>query len=258
MTAAAAVCTVILGTLYVRLKKKDKPKALTCKALATLMPTLLLLRAIPSVGKGEISALLFGWTFAALAFYIAADVLLECRFVLGALTFSAGHLCMIFGFLTGGELSGRFSGTHGLADGNAPGGIPEAAIAVTAAASDPGLAEWAGCILLAAAFAGAACFAVRRHIPHLKGKRLLLPAIAYVVILSVMASLGVTAGLRAENYAGLFPALGGIAFVVSDILLGLNRLGRKRSQARGAAVLSRNYLAVYRLSMRVWVVTVYP
>lgn len=228
MTAAAAVCTAVLGTIYVSLKKKDKPKALTCKALATFMPTLLLLRAIPSVGQGEIPALLFGWTLAALAFYIAADVLLECRFVLGALTFSAGHLCMIAGFLAGGELSG------------------------TRGPTGPGRTEWVGCILLTALFVGAACFAVRRHIPHLKGKRLLLPAIAYVAVLSVMASLGVIAGLQEGNCDGLFSALGGVAFVVSDILLGMNRLGRKRSRARGAAVLILYYLAVYLLSMRVW------
>ena len=113
-------------------------------------------------GTGAIPVSLFSWTLAALVFYIAADVLLECRFVLGAVLFSAGHLCMIIGFLTGGEVSGGS----------------------------------AGIILLTAFFVVAACFAVRRHIPHLKGKRLLLPAIAYVAVLSVMASLGVIAGLQ--------------------------------------------------------------
>lgn len=218
MTAAAAVCTVILGTFYIRLKKREKTKALACKALATFMPALLLLRAVPSVEQGAIPVSLFSWTLAALVFYIAADVLLECRFVLGAVIFSAGHLCMIIGFLTGGEVSGGS----------------------------------AGIILLTAFFVVAACFAVRRHIPHLKGKRLLLPAIAYVAVLSVMASLGVIAGLQTGNCIGMFSALGGVAFVVSDILLGMNRLGRKRSRARGAAVLILYYLAVYLLSMRVW------
>lgn len=218
MTAAAAVCTVVLGTFYIRLKKREKTKALACKALATFMPALLLLRAVPSVEQGAIPVSLFIWTLAALVFYIAADVLLECRFVLGAVIFSAGHLCMIIGFLTGGEVSGGS----------------------------------AGIILLTAFFVVAACFAVRRHIPHLKGKRLLLPAIAYVAVLSVMASLGVIAGLQTGNCIGMFSALGGVAFVVSDILLGMNRLGRKRSRARGAAVLILYYLAVYLLSMRVW------
>ena len=218
MTAAAAVCTVVLGTFYIRLKKREKIKALACKALATFMPALLLLRAVPSVEQGAIPVSLFSWTLAALVFYIAADVLLECRFVLGAVIFSAGHLCMIIGFLTGGEVSGGS----------------------------------AGIILLTAFFVVAACFAVRRHIPHLKGKRLLLPAIAYVAVLSVMASLGVIAGLQTGNCIGMFSALGGVAFVVSDILLGMNRLGRKRSRARGAAVLILYYLAVYLLSMRVW------
>ena len=183
MTAAAAVCTVVLGTFYIRLKKREKTKALACKALATFMPALLLLRAVPSVEQGAIPVSLFSWTLAALVFYIAADVLLECRFVLGAVIFSAGHLCMIIGFLTGGEVSGGS----------------------------------AGIILLTAFFVVAACFAVRRHIPHLKGKRLLLPAIAYVAVLSVMASLGVIAGLQTGNCIGMFSALGGVAFVVSDI-----------------------------------------
>lgn len=218
MTAAAAVCTVVLGTFYIRLKKREKTKALACKAFATFMPALLLLRAVPSVEQGAIPVSLFSWTLAALVFYIAADVLLECRFVLGAVIFSAGHLCMIIGFLTGGEVSGGS----------------------------------AGIILLTAFFVVSACFAVRRHIPHLKGKRLLLPAIAYVAVLSVMASLGVIAGLQTGNCIGMFSALGGVAFVVSDILLGMNRLGRKRSRARGAAVLILYYLAVYLLSMRVW------
>ena len=218
MIAAAAVCTVVLGTFYIRLKKREKTKALACKALATFMPALLLLRAVPSVEQGAIPVSLFSWTLAALVFYIAADVLLECRFVLGAVIFSAGHLCMIIGFLTGGEVSGGS----------------------------------AGIILLTAFFVVAACLAVRRHIPHLKGKRLLLPAIAYVAVLSVMASLGVIAGLQTGNCIGMFSALGGVAFVVSDILLGMNRLGRKRSRARGAAVLILYYLAVYLLSMRVW------
>lgn len=218
MIAAATVCTVVLGTFYIRLKKREKTKALACKALATFMPALLLLRAVPSVEQGAIPVSLFSWTLAALVFYIAADVLLECRFVLGAVIFSAGHLCMIIGFLTGGEVSGGS----------------------------------AGIILLTAFFVVAACFAVRRHIPHLKGKRLLLPAIAYVAVLSVMASLGVIAGLQTGNCIGMFSALGGVAFVVSDILLGMNRLGRKRSRARGAAVLILYYLAVYLLSMRVW------
>ena len=218
MTAAAAVCTVVLGTFYIRLKKREKTKALACKALATFMPALLLLRAVPSVEQGAIPVSLFSWTLSALVFYIAVDVLLECRFVLGAVIFSAGHLCMIIGFLTGGEVSGGS----------------------------------AGIILLTAFFVVAACFAVRRHIPHLKGKRLLLPAIAYVAVLSVMASLGVIAGLQTGNCIGMFSALGGVAFVVSDILLGMNRLGRKRSRARGAAVLILYYLAVYLLSIRVW------
>ena len=229
MTAAAAVCTAVLGTAYVYLKKKDKPKALVCKALATFMPALLLLRAFPGVGSGEIPLPLFGWTLAALAFYIAADVLLECRFIAGAVTFSLGHICMAAGFLTGGELR--------VSPGAETGEIL-------------GLA--AGCAALALLLVAAACLVLRKYIPHLKAKNLLLPAVSYVSILSVMAALAILAGIRKGGPEGMFSAAGGIAFVISDILLGMNRLGRKHSGRKRAVVLILYYLSVYLLSVRVW------
>lgn len=229
MTAAVAACTAVLGTAYVYLKKKDKPKALVCKALATLMPALLLLRAFPGVGSGEIPLPLFGWTLAALVFYIAADVLLECRFVAGAVTFSLGHICMAAGFLTGGEL---------ISPGAGAGKI---------------LSLAAGCAVMALMLVAAACLVLRKYIPHLKAKKLLLPAVAYVSILSVMAALAILAGIRTGEKAGILPAAGGLSFVISDILLGMNRLGRKRSGRKRAAVLILYYLSVYLLSMRVWI-----
>ena len=227
---AAAVCTAVLGTAYVYLKKKDKPKALVCKALATFMPALLLLRAFPDVGQGKIPPPLFGWTLAALVFYIAADVLLECRFVAGAVTFSLGHLCMTAGFLTGGELR--------WADGK------ESGEAVCLAA---------GGVLLSLMLVAAAWFVLRKYIPHLKAKKLFRPALMYVSILSAMAALAILAGICTSGTEGLLTASGGISFVISDILLGMNRLGRKRSGRRGAAVLILYYLSVYFLSVRVWI-----
>ena len=229
MTAAAAVCTAVLGTAYVYLKKKDKPKALVCKALATFMPALLLLRAFPGVGSGEIPLPLFGWTLAALAFYIAADVLLECRFIAGAVTFSLGHICMAAGFLTGGELRVSPGAENGEILGLA-----------------------AGCAALALLLVAAACLVLRKYIPHLKAKNLLLPAVSYVSILSVMAALAILAGIRKGGPEGVFSAAGGIAFVISDILLGMNRLGRKHSGRKRVAVLILYYLSVYLLSVRVW------
>lgn len=229
MTAAAAVCTAVLGTAYVYLKKKDKPKALVCKALATFMPALLLLRAFPGVGSGEIPLPLFGWTLAALAFYIAADVLLECRFIAGAVTFSLGHICMAAGFLTGGELRVSPGAENGEILGLA-----------------------AGCAVLTLMLVAAACLVLRKYIPHLKAKNLLLPAVSYVSILSVMAALAILAGIREGGPEGMFSAAGGIAFVISDILLGMNRLGRKHSGRKRAAVLILYYLSVYLLSVRVW------
>ena len=52
---------------------------------------------------------------------------------------------------------------------------------------------------------------------------------------------------------GLAAAAGGICFAVSDILLGRNRLGKRRSRVRGAAVLILYYLAVYLFALRFWI-----
>ena len=73
-----------------------------------------------------------------------------------------------------------------------------------------------------------------------------------MTVLSVMASFAVAGGLNSSETSGLIPALGGVCFVVSDILLAVNRIGRKRSKVRGAAVLILYYLSVYLLAMRVW------
>ena len=225
---AAVLCMAVLGTAYVLLKKKAKAKALVCKAAATCVPFLLLTADFLSSESGSPGAVLYGWTAGALLFYIAADVLLECRFVIGAAAFSCGHICMAAGFLTGGELT------------NSAGTVPgQAALA-------------AGCLALTVMFAAAACLALRKYLPHLKTKRLLLPAVSYVVILSMMASLAVSAGIRSGGERGAVTAAGGICFVISDILLGINRLGRKRSSARGAAVLILYYISVYLLALRVW------
>ena len=69
--------------------------------------------------------------------------------------------------------------------------------------------------------------------------------LAYVLVLSMMAALAVTAG-------GVVPAAGGLCFAVSDVLLGRNRLGKHRSKVRGALVLILYYAAVYLFAMRLW------
>ncbi|MDM8210640.1 lysoplasmalogenase family protein [Mediterraneibacter glycyrrhizinilyticus] len=232
------VLMAVLGTYYFRNKKRHRKTALFCKALATSVSGLLLLGYLYGARTGESAGgVLSGWadgvileaafagTLAAIVFYMAADVLLECRFIWGAVCFGIGHICMAAGFLLSGE-----SVLH-----------PEKNGGYTV---DTGLF----CLALAvfAALMASACAALHRYFHSLKKKKLFYPLLAYVLILSLMAALAVTAG-------GLIPAAGGLCFAVSDVLLGRNRLGKRRSAVCGAFVLILYYAAVYLFAMRLWI-----
>ena len=232
------VLMAVLGTYYFRNKKRHRKTALFCKALATSVSGLLLLGYLYGARTGESAGgVLSGWadgvileaafagTLAAIVFYMAADVLLECRFIWGAVCFGIGHICMAAGFLLSGE-----SVLH-----------PEKNGGYTV---DTGLF----CLALAvfAALLASACAALHRYFHSLKKKKLFYPLLAYVLILSLMAALAVTAG-------GLIPAAGGLCFAVSDVLLGRNRLGKRRSAVCGAFVLILYYAAVYLFAMRLWI-----
>ena len=232
------VLIAVLGTYYFRNKKRHRKAALLCKALATSVSGLLLLGYLYGARTGESAGgVLSGWadgvileaafagTLAAIVFYMAADVLLECRFIWGAVCFGIGHICMAAGFLLSGE-----SVLH-----------PEKNGGYTV---DAGLL----CLALAvcAVFMAAACAALHKYFRSLKKKELFYPLLAYVLILSLMAALAVTAG-------GLIPAAGGLCFAVSDVLLGRNRLGKRRSAVCGAFVLILYYAAVYLFAMRLWI-----
>ena len=232
------VLIAVLGTYYFRNKKRHRKAALLCKALATSVSGLLLLGYLYGTRTGKsVGAVLSGWadgvipeaafagTLAAIVFYMAADVLLECRFIWGAVCFGIGHICMAAGFLLSGE-----SVLH-----------PEKNGGYTV---DIGLF----CLALAvfAALMASACAALHRYFHSLKKKKLFYPLLAYVLILSLMAALAVTAG-------GLIPAAGGLCFAVSDVLLGRNRLGKRRSAVCGAFVLILYYAAVYLFAMRLWI-----
>lgn len=232
------VLMAVLGTYYFRNKKRHRKTALFCKALATSVSGLLLLGYLYGARTGESAGgVLSGWadgvileaafagTLAAIVFYMAADVLLECRFIWGAVCFGIGHICMAAGFLLSGE-----SVLH-----------PEKNGGYTV---DTDLF----CLALAvfAALMASACAALHRYFHSLKKKKLFYPLLAYVLILSLMAALAVTAG-------GLIPAAGGLCFAVSDVLLGRNRLGKRRSAVCGAFVLILYYAAVYLFAMRLWI-----
>ena len=144
MTAGmiGAAVMAAFGTYYFRNKKRNRKRALLCKALATAVPGVLLALSLCGIlnggfesgvisgrtGGGAVSGwaagvdpqAAFAGTLAAIVFYMAADVLLECRFIWGAVCFGIGHICMAAGFLLSGETvlvwkkSGGFSVDAGL------------------------------------------------------------------------------------------------------------------------------------------------
>lgn len=242
MTAAAILAAAgmaALGTYYFRNKKTYKVSALACKALATALPGVLLLYWYVHVQAGAAGAnmaatadLSFFCTLAAILCYMAADVLLECRFVAGAVCFSVGHLCMIGSFLSGEGL--------GL-------------IRRTEKGVEPDFRMVLFFILAAAVYILCASDALKKYFLRLKAKRLFVPAAAYITVLSIMSALGAVSEIRHPGgLTAVIPALGGGCFVISDILLGINRLGKKRSPVRGAFVLILYYAAVYLFAMRFW------
>lgn len=214
MRIAAAAVMAVLGTAYVLLKKRKKGAALACKAGATSMPAFLLLAHLQESG---ISPALC-WSLAAILLYMAADVLLECKFVYGAATFAAGHICMTAGLLSEIEATTE-------------------------------LVLWGmGAFLL---FAGAAVLVLHPYVSRLK--KLKVPAFLYVAVLSAMSAVAVAAGASLGGVSGAACGTGGVSFVASDILLGKNRLGRRRSPVRGALILVLYYLSVYLFAMRIWI-----
>lgn len=240
-----AALMAALGAYYFCKKKTDRNKALLCKALTTAVPGGLMLFHLYGTTPGREQAAAVIGTTAAIIFYMAADVLLEYRFIWGAVSFAAGHICMSAGFLLSGESvlyiaeNGRYR-------------------------IDAGLFGWG--IMIFAVLTATACIALCKYFSSLKKKNLFLPLLAYITVLGAMSSLAVTAGIRicaagvesagwtdaGGAAAGLITAAGGVCFAVSDILLGRNRLGRRRSVICGALVLILYYTAVYLFAMRLW------
>lgn len=219
------IVMAVLGTYYFVRKKTDRKKALFCKAAATSVPGILLM--ISMVG-GNVQNAGAGATLAAIGFYMAADVLLECRFILGAVCFSIGHVWMTAGFFLSREAA-LYS------DGHIDAGFLLSAI---------------GAFIV---FIAAAVAALHRYFHQLKQKKLFYPMLGYIAVLGIMASLATASGIRTGGAPGAAVAAGGICFAVSDILLGRNRLGKRRSRVRGAAVLILYYLAVYLFALRFWI-----
>lgn len=231
----APILMLAFGAFYFFKKKTDRKKALLCKALATAIPGCMMLGAAGAIPGVKADTAAFAGTLLAIVFYMTADVLLECRFIWGAICFGVGHICMSAGFLAGGG--------GALYRGEAGGAL-----------ADGGLLRLTAVVF--AVFVAAACGALHRFFHSLRKKKLLYPMLAYVLLLSAMAALAVTEGFRtvqAGKIQGLIPIAGGVCFGISDILLGRNRLGKRRSVVCSALVLILYYLAVYLLAMRLWV-----
>ena len=196
------ILMAVLGTYYFCRKK----------AAATSVPGILLavsmiegnVQNVSAGGNGTGFTVAAGATLAAIVFYMAADVLLECRFILGAVCFSIGHVWMTAGFFLSREAA-LYSDCH---------------------IDTEFLLSASGAFIV---FVAAAVAALHRYFHQLKQKKL-------------------TGGAP-----GAAAAAGGICFAVSDILLGRNRLGKRRSRVRGAAVLILYYLAVYLFALRFWI-----
>lgn len=117
---------------------------------------------------------------AALAFGTAADAMLEIRFFPGMMLFALGHVCSCIWFVC--------------------------------LCPPSGVHAWAVLALLAVA--AGLLFAWRR----LLGK-LMLPFAGYAAMLCLMAGLAVGTGWTLGNIGGLLLALGGLLFLVSDIMV---------------------------------------
>ena len=105
-----AVLMTAFGTYYFQNKKRKRKNALLCKALATSVPGFLLAGSLCGERYLQLADRIdvclqpaYAFTLLAILFYMAADVLLECRFIWGAVCFSIGHICMASGFLLSGE-----------------------------------------------------------------------------------------------------------------------------------------------------------
>ncbi len=88
----AAVMMVLLGTVYIVGRERNKRKVLAFKAAATLVADIL---AITAALHFETIAV---WCVAiAIFLYACADVLLEIKFIWGIICFGIGHLWMMAG-----------------------------------------------------------------------------------------------------------------------------------------------------------------
>lgn len=203
--SAAAFVMAVSGTIYGSWKGKKGNRELVFKALATSMAVILALEAAWGTGS------LHRWLIAAgLVLCMAADVLLELRFLSGVVTFGCAHVCLL------------------------------AALILTS-----GIRLYTVLLALGMYFVFLAAFA--KCLPSLGGLK--VPAVIYPALLCGMAALAVTYGIQNRSFHAVTLAAGGICFVVSDFILARRFLMEKKERWYGIAVLIFYYSAVYLIAL---------
>lgn len=202
---AAAGCMAVFGTIYGRFKGKKENKELIFKALATSMSVILALESALSTGGSH-----KWWVVLGLVLCMAADVLLELKFLCGVVTFGCAHICLAAALVQAVE-------------------IRSYTIFLTAGMYLVFLAAFAKCL------------------PSLGGLK--IPAVVYPVLLCGMAALAVTYAIQNQSFHAVTFAAGGISFVVSDFILARRYLMEKKERWYGIAVLIFYYSAVYLIAL---------
>lgn len=202
---AAALCMAVSGAIYGRWKGKKGNKELVFKALATSMAVILALEAAWNTDSPH------RWLITAgLVLCMAADVLLELKFLCGVVAFGCAHICFLWALLRSSE-------------------IRLYTVAMTAAMYLIFLAAFAKCL------------------PQLGALK--VPAVIYPALLCGMAALAVTYGIQNQSFHAVTMAAGGICFVVSDFILARRYLMEKKERWYGIAVLVFYYSAVYLIAL---------
>lgn len=150
----------------------------------------------------------------ALLLCMAADVLLEIRFLTGVAAFGAAHVCLILSFLEDFQL-------------------------------------FAGPVLLWILLYGGMFLGFRRFLKQL-GK-LTVPGFIYAALLCAVCALSICRFLTLGTLSSGSAALGGICFFASDNILAYCTLSGSRSKRNSAILLTLYYSAVYFLAVSLYI-----
>lgn len=147
---------------------------------------------------------------AGIIFCVAADIFLDVYFVAGAMLFAAAHICFLIAYV---QYTSPMFYT---------------------------VMIW---VVLCAVF----ILSYRRWMKKLE--KLLFPAMVYVVLLSAMCAMAITAAASLKCLWGLWAAAGGILFAASDYILVGSFLNEKMERRNTEIILGLYYAAVFALGV---------